>query len=86
MKDYEIYSKSNQEKFDSIKEFKSKGDLALKDNELDKACFMYQQALVYVTYLIPSDDEQKEYFDLEGKIYMNLSLVAIKSKEYRKAL
>ncbi|PSK40627.1 hypothetical protein C7M61_000275 [Candidozyma pseudohaemuli] len=69
---------------------KNAGGELFKQGELQKALFKFKKALRYVMEFFPDPDEEpdfyQKYMDLKKKIYLNLSLVTLKLKQYSRCL
>lgn len=85
-KENEIYQKSNKEKFESIEFFKEKGNESFLAKDYQKAQFFYQQAIIYLTYLIPTEKEDQRYEDLFLKVHLNMATVQMETQQIRTAL
>lgn len=69
---------------------KNSGGELFKSGDPQKAFFKYRKALRYVMEYFPDQDEEPEYFkkytELKKKIYLNMSLVTLKLKQYARCL
>ena len=86
-KEIQLYKKPNVDKFDAIATLKNKGDDWVRQSEWTHAKNMYKKANTYLAYLIPNTkEEQEKYDEIEIKLNMNLALVNMNLKQYRKAI
>lgn len=69
---------------------KNAGGELFKSGSPQKAALKFKKALRYVMEYFPDPDEEpelfKKYTDLKKKIYLNLSLMTLKLKDYHKCL
>lgn len=81
------YDMTSQEKLESCRELKEKGNKAYKEGKYIRAISKYEQALKPVEYETNFDEEiKKEAKEMKKLIWLNLAAVSLKQGEYHKAI
>lgn len=69
---------------------KESGTLLLKQGKRKEALLKYAKCLRYVMEYIPDDEQEPEwyikYYELKKKLYLNLSLVNLQIKDYKRTI
>lgn len=86
-KEIDIWERSFPEKIQIVKEFKTKGNDYFKEDDMDKACYFYAQALLQFHYIIPDTKEQDvEVADLNRDCHLNQAMCYYKLKRWDEGL
>ncbi|CUM65446.1 uncharacterized protein PRCAT00003085001 [Priceomyces carsonii] len=88
--DTHIDKESSESVYKAAVKIKESGNLLLKGGDKINAYFKYRKCLRYVMEYIPDEDQEPEWFrsysELKKKIYLNLSLVCLQLKNYKKGI
>lgn len=88
--DDNIVKDSSLSVYDAACIIKDSGGLLFKRGEHQNALFKYAKALRYVMEYIPDEDQEPEFYakytDLKKKLYLNISLVALKLGDFNRCV
>lgn len=88
--DDHIVKDSSLSVYDAACIIKDSGGLLFKQGQYQNALFKYTKALRYVMEYIPDEDQEPEYYkkyvELKKKIYLNISLVALKLGDFSRCI
>lgn len=88
--DSHIDKESSESVYKAASIIKESGGLLFKTGEKQQAFFKYRKCLRYVMEFFPDQEEEPEWYakygDMKKKLYLNLSLVCLQLKNYKKAI
>ncbi|CAH6722601.1 peptidyl-prolyl cis-trans isomerase D [[Candida] jaroonii] len=88
--DENIDKESSESVYNASVIMKDSGSQLLKLGRLQDALFKYTKCLRYVMEYIPDDEQEPQwyvkYYDLKKKLYLNMSLVNLQLKDYKRAI
>lgn len=88
--DEHINKESSESVFEAASKIKDSGGLLFKKGEKQQAFLKYKKCLRYVMEYFPDPDDEPQWFakyqDLKKKLYLNLSLVCLQLKNYKKCI
>ena len=86
-KERDIYDRPNSEKLETAAYFKQEGNNAFKTKEFQKASYMYQKSLLYLTYTIgETKEEDAQHENLSLTCNLNMAAVKLNMKDYYEAI
>lgn len=88
--DEHINKESSESVYEAASKIKDSGGLLFKKGEKQSAFLKYKKCLRYVMEYFPDPDDEPQWFstymELKKKLYLNLSLVCLQLKNYKKCI
>lgn len=88
--DLNIDKESSESVYNASTKIKESGGLLFKNGEKQQAFFKYKKCLRYVMEYFPDPDQEPDWFnkylDLKKKLYLNLSIVCLQLKNFKKCI